>query len=203
MYHQLCRRIIVVLSSSLALTSCSMFGPVQTAPQHTYVINTVPCHVATKRRSNLSIVVNLPEVNSVYNTTEMAYSKCPHQVSFYSKSAWAAVPGQMIQPLIVHTLQNTHHFHAVNQAPSVAVSDYLLSTQVYELIQDFQMHPSMERITLRAQIIRSGTGQVVATKEFTAMAPAYCDDPNTGALAANHAMEEILRRLAGFVVRKI
>jgi cholesterol transport system auxiliary component len=193
----------ILLSGCLLLSGCSLLGPMQTKPQHVYMIDTVPKHVAHRHKTGLTVLVNTPDSLPVFNTTNMAYTTNAYQLAYFSKSEWAMTPPQMLLPLMVQTLQNTHHFHAVTQAPSFSSYDYIVNSQIYELVQDFRYNPSLLRMVMRVQIVRAGTGRVVATKDFTAVVPAVVNAPYGGVLAANQATSDILQDFAAFCVRKM
>jgi cholesterol transport system auxiliary component len=54
------------------------------------------------------------------------------------------------------------------------------------------------RFTLRATILDSATRQVIAAREFDAVAAAPSEDPYGGVVAANQAVRDVLASLAEF-----
>ncbi len=188
---------MVVMLSSL-LYGCSMFAPVPPVPTSNYLLNATPAPVSAAKNTQQTLLVASPQTMQAYNTTHMVYTTQPYQLAYFAKSEWADTPTQMLQPLIVQTLQNTHSFRAVVSTPFVGPYDVMLNTQLLQLQQEFLQKPSQVRMTLRAQLISGKDNHVIATKEFSALVTAPQETPYGGVIAANRATQEILRQLALF-----
>ncbi len=178
-----------------------MFSPVKTDNYTTYVLDTIPCPVK-KYNSHITLFVTPVEADPFYNTDDMAYTKCPHQVDYFAKNKWAETPARMLQPLIVQTLQNTHHFHAITTSRNAANYNYVLNTKILELRQIFIGKSSFVEFRLYAEIINPRTGRIIASKRFCVTEKA-CPNPPGGVVAANSAVAIALNQLARFVVRVI
>lgn len=189
--------------SAMMLSSCSLLSPVKGENKETYVLNTVPSSVPEKKTRSITILVTLPEARPTYNTTQMAYTIRPYQVAYFTQNQWAETPPQMLQPLIVRTLQKTHLFHAVVTPPFMGRYEYTLSTDIAMLQQDFTKVPARLDLKVQAQLIKSSTNQVVGTKQFSVSEPIRYKSPYSGVAAANRATAKILKEIAEFTVSKI
>ena len=197
MKHIAKKLMIIVLS--VALTGC--FSAVKVKPETKFMLNAVP-DVPVKRAHPITLLVLQPVTDPVYDTTQMAYSLRPYQIAYYENNRWAETPGEMLQPLMMQTLQNTHYFHAVLTSPvSVGRFQYALSTQILQLKQDYTQRPALLRFTVRAELTRIATSQVVATKEFVITRPMHQYSPYGGVYAANRATSEFLEELARFCIK--
>lgn len=194
---------IVIISSLLALSGCSFFSPVKLENKSTYVLNSLPSSLPKKAMRPITILVLTPETRPAYNTMQMAYTVKPYQLAYFTQNQWAETPSQMLQPLIVQTLQNTHLFHAVVSPPFMGRYDYVLATEILQLQQDFSVKPSRVDIKLRAQLTNSATNTVIATREFTVNEHILQRTPYGGVLAANRGTQTLLRELAHFCTDKI
>lgn len=192
-------KLALILVCFVILNSCSIFSPVK-GPDHTYMITSVACP-KTYGRSHLTLFVAPITSNDIFNTSQMAYTIKPYQISYFAKNAWAEPPAEMLQPLLVQTLQNTHFFRAVTTLP--AQSDYVLNVQLLELRQNFLCQPSRIELKLRAQIINSVTNEIVGTQLFCVVRAAPCCNPYGGVIAANEATAEALAEIATFTVRTL
>jgi len=201
MIYRHCLIILCVLS---LLSGCSLFSPVKYEPVKQYVLNT-PAHPALKKsRRNVSLLVTPVQSDPIYNTTEIAYTNCPYQVAYFSVNRWATTPSQMLQPLIVQTLQNSHAFRSINTTPVIGQYDYALNVHLLELRQVFYNCKASEvHLVVRAQLISSSSNRVVATKQFTVIEKAPQNTPYSGVVAANRAVERMLNQLALFCVRSL
>lgn len=187
------------LSLSLVwLVSCSVSVP----QQKTYVINTVPSvpYKATTRHA--SLLVLMPQTNSIYNTTSMAYTTYPYQVAYFARNAWADTPAKMLQPLMAQTLQNTHHFHAVLTLP-VGRYSYVLATQVQQLQQDFTVSPSVVRLRIHAQLLSANSNRLIAEQQFSIVKTMPSKNPYGGVIAANQATADFLSQLSEFCLNNM
>lgn len=193
----------MVVLGILMLSGCSLLLPVKSEPQSTYVLSCVPSHMATYRPHSSTLMVMPPEITPAYNTTEMAYTIKPYQIAYFSQNRWAETPAQMLHPLLVQTLQNTHFFHAVVTLPYAGNYDYVLSTQILQLLQDFTWCPARVQFTVRVQLSCVATNKVIATKQFTVLEPYRQHSPYAGVFAANRATAKILREITLFSLEKI
>lgn len=192
--------ILILIAISATLSGC--FGPVKTQPPSAYVISATPqVYPAQVRNRTAVLMVSVPETNPAYNTTQMAYSIKPYQISYFSHNQWAETPAQMLQPLMVQTLQSTHHYHAVITPPYIGRYDYELSTRISRLEQDFTDRPTSMNLSIHAQLSRTATNRIVATRDFTVSVPIRHGSPYNGVLAANRAAAIILAEIAEFCVR--
>ena len=191
---------IFAMLSTLLLSSC--LSPVKTAPPSTYVINALPSvpHLGTHR---VALLVGEPEVDSAYATTQMAYTQRPYQISYYVENRWAATPAQMLQPLIVQSLLRTNYFQAIVTPPFIGRYDYILSTQIVKLQQNFTRQPAVVEWVVNAQLSRVLTNQVIATKQFSISQPMIERNPYAGVVATNRAVERFLNQLTEFCLRSI
>jgi cholesterol transport system auxiliary component len=184
------------------LSSCSIFSA-PADPKTKYVLNTVPCVPVKKQRGNIVILVPEPHTISVYNTPQIAYSTAPYQISYFSKNTWASHPAEMMQPLIIQALQNTHYFRAVMGQSIGGGYNYTLNTEINELLQDYSHQIPLLRLTVRAQIVRLSNSKIIASKEFVVVTPILQKSPCGGVYAANLATAEMLRQLTQFCLKNI
>lgn len=184
----------------LALSSCSLMFPAKTEPANRYVLNEVPVMPAMRRHDHI-LLVALPETSPMYDTRQIAYTDKPHRLAYYADNQWAATPAQMLQPLLVQTLQDTHHFSAVVSAPFQGHYDYQLNTQIQKLQIDFTRNPAMLNLTVFAQLISTSSNRLLAAREFSVSEPVMQANPYGGVMAANRAARIVLRQIAELCVR--
>jgi cholesterol transport system auxiliary component len=140
-----------------------------------------------------------PESSSGYDTTRMAYREQAYQLGYYRDNQWAGTPAQMIQPLLVQTLQETGMFQSILSPPESGHADYVLRTEVMELVQDYTVSQPMLRLALRFQLLNA-SGQAVADREISEQEPMRDSTSYAGVNAANEALANALRKAAQFVM---
>jgi cholesterol transport system auxiliary component len=186
---------------ALSLPSCALLSapPPQTSKQ---MLNKMPAELPQRSSNGAVLVVYPPQTRPVYDTTEMAYMTRPYEIAYFSQHEWAEPPAQMLQPLLVGTLQNTHLFRAVLTPPYAGRHSYALRTEIRELIADFTSEPAALQISLRFQLSEGASGAVVATKDVSVREPMQQKTPYAGVVAGNEATAKALQELASFVLEK-
>lgn len=189
---------ILCLFGMIALTGC--LSPVKNPSEIRYQITAVPKVSRSAHSHPVNLMVMMPEILPAYNTTQMAYTAKRYQLSYFSVNQWAETPAQMLYPLIIQTLQNTHYFHAIITPPFMGNYDYILNTQILKLTQNLLTHPSQFQLSLRLQLYRTIKNQVVSTKTIDINVPLINQTPYDGVVAANIATEKALKQIAKFTI---
>ncbi len=200
------RRIIqqaLVIFCVIVLAGCSILKPTKPIPSSNYQLNSIPKNVPKRSRHSVTLLVSTPTTKPVYNTTKMMYSKRRYQVSTFGLNKWVKTPSQMLQPLIVQTLQRTGYFHAIVAPPHIGHHDYTLSTQIFELLQDYTHRPPLLRLSVHAQISKTTTNKVIASDVFNVNQPIRQRTAYGGVVAANYATAIILTKLARFTLSAV
>lgn len=133
-----------------------------------------------------------------YDTRRMVYLRRPQEVEVFAFHEWVDAPAQMLAPLLVRALQDSGSFRAVLLAPTAAVGEWRLETDLIRLQQDFTDPPSKVRLTLRAVLLDTATRQTIAWREFDVTVAAAGDNPTAGAAAAQRATRRTLLAVAAF-----
>jgi cholesterol transport system auxiliary component len=183
------------------LSGCTLFSPVNIDTKKN-VLNSIPLDLPSEETHSATLLVLVPETMPAYATTQMAYSTQAYQIAYFSKNEWAETPSQMIQPLVVTTLRNTHYFSEVLSPPDFGKHTFALRIEILELKQDFTSEPAILQLAMHICLSREATNQIVATKELSVREPMPERNPYAGVVAANEAMPKLLRELAKFVVEK-
>lgn len=186
-----------VLVLAMALNACA----VQLPPDVGYVINQQPDVVKRSRHHHKILMVLKPDTSPAYNTTRMAFSSRPFQISYYSSSHWAETPSDMFLTLIADTMQKTHHYRAIVTPPFTGRFNYALRTNINELLIDYTKPQAMLNLSLQAQLLSGTTGNVVAVREFNVSVPLGCRTPYSAVIAANRAAALALGQMAAWTVR--
>lgn len=194
---------LILLTGLISLvTGCSVLSPVKYKPESIYELNALPKHVAAESMHPAVLLVMEPDSRPAYNTTQMAYSIKPYQIAYFVENRWAETPAKMLQPLIVQTLQNTHYFRTVVTTPFSGSYDYLLTSQLLLLQQNFTYQPALLQMKLRIQLMSAKDNRVIATQQLTIEEPIIQNTPYGGVVAANRAVEKMLKQIARFCVTK-
>lgn len=180
------------------LAGCSILSPPQSEPANA-ILSKVPDQVPFEPGQASTLLVQRPEISPAYDTPRMVYTVKPYQLAYYRDNQWAETPAQMIQPLLVRTLQQTGFFQAILNSPDSGQASYTLRTEVAELVQDYTRSPPSARLVLHLQLFDE-SGQVVAEREITERQTMQAATSHAGVDAANEALAQALRQAAEFVM---
>jgi cholesterol transport system auxiliary component len=186
---------------ALSLAGCALLSapPPQISKQ---MLSKLPGELPQRSPNGAVLVVFPPQTRPVYDTTEMAYMTRPYEIAYFSQHEWAEPPAQMLQPLLVGTLQNTHFFRAVLTPPYGGRHSYALRTEIRELIADFTSEPAALQLSLSFQLTEGETGMVVGTRDISIRQAMQQKTPYAGVVAGNEATAKALQELARFVLEK-
>jgi cholesterol transport system auxiliary component len=190
---------VVAALLALLMTGCTLLSPVHIETKKG-ILDQMPLTVPQQATHKTTLLVLPPDTAPVYNTTQMAYRLRPYQVSYFTQNEWGATPAQMMLPLLVKTLENTHYFSEVFTPPYSSRYTYALRTQIVELTQDFTAESPIVHLSLRVQLSSGATGEVIASKEIELREPMQEKAPYSGVVAANSATARALRDVATFVL---
>jgi len=185
-----------LLVTLITLTLASCLSPVKSGPDNGFVINSIPDHVATSRRHSGTLLVLRPDSNPVYNTTRIAFTMQPYQISYYAVSHWIQTPADMLTPLLMTTMQKTNRFKTVITPPFIGHYDYTLRTQIKTMLIDYTQCVPVMRINIQAQILSANSGRIMASREFSTAAPLPQKSPYGAVIAANRGTARLLTEIA-------
>jgi cholesterol transport system auxiliary component len=185
---------------AFALAGCAL-APTEPASS-SFLLDQMPREVPQRARSATTLLVFPPDARPSMDTTQMAYTLHPHEQAYFAHNQWAEAPPQMLQPLLVRTLEATGAFSAVVGPPHRTASTLGLRTEILDLVQDFSQEPPVLRLALRVRLSDEAANRVLGTREIRIDQVMQQRAPAAGVLAANEAMAKALRELAVFVLEK-
>ncbi len=191
----------VAALSVTTLPRCALLSPAN-VEMTTAMLEKMPQQLPHRDPHPATLLVFGPEAKPVYDTTQMAYTLRPYHVAYFSHHQWGEKPPQMLQPLLVRTLETTGYFSAVVTPPYTGRYTYSLRTEILDLVQDFSLEPATLRLTLHLRLTDDTANRVVASKEISLSEPMREKAPYAGVVAANDAMAKALQEIAVFVLEK-
>lgn len=193
---------MVAILAVMMVSSCTLLSR-EDIKIEKEILNKTPLDLPQQETHAATLLVLPPETERIYDTTQMAYLVQPYQVDYFSQHEWGATPSQMLHPLLVRTLEDTHYFSAILTPPYSGRYSYSLRTQILELTQDFTSEPATLRLSLRIQLSDGTANRIVATREISLREPMPQRTPYAGVAAANDATVKALREVAKFVLEKM
>ena len=184
---------------ALVLAGCA-FAPAD-PPVTTSLLDQLPVDLPRRPASTTTLIVFAPEARPAIDSTQMAYTLRAHHLAYFAHNQWAESPAQMLQPLLLRTVETTGAFAAVVPPPHRTIGALGLRTEIVDLVQDFSQDPPVLRLAVRARLSDEGENRVLATREFRVAEPMKEKTPAAGVAAANAATATLLRALAQWVLQ--
>jgi cholesterol transport system auxiliary component len=188
--------IVVVVSN---LSACAIKPTVI----NQYQLDNYSDHKLYNHAKHLSILVNLPESASAYQTAQMLYIDKPYQLNSFAYSAWINPPADLLFPSMIKSIQHSGYFYAVASSTNSEQTDYRVDTQLIELNQVFLTKPS--HITFIAKVILTHVPdkRVVSSVLIKRQVACPTDTPYGGVIAANKAVIAFTQELTHFIITQV
>ena len=180
------------------LASCSFN---KLPPSDIYTIAPIvdkSCSSSNTRQKNHPIIKLAPiRASRAFTSSDMVYSTTRYEQNSYAYSRWSDAPVKLLPLLFQSALEATGSFGAVINSQSVAQTDYLLESTLY----DFSHHVHDDNtsdgvISIRFHLIDTGTKMVTAARDFHSRVPAASLSAREAAVALNQAANTVAHELA-------
>ncbi len=145
-----------------------------------------------------TLIINTPKAAAGFDTRHMMYTRSAYRLEYFARNEWLDTPSNMLQPLMVKAIEQTHAFKAVLPKLAAVKTDLRLESELIRLVQNFNTNPSQVLFSLRVTVIDSSTNQVIALRQFDETVSAESDDPIGGVRASNLAVTQALEKLRQF-----
>ena len=144
------------------------------------------------------LVVYAPTAALPVDSQRIVIRTGPEAVAYLKGAQWADRVPELVQTRLIESFQNAHVLRAVGRPGLVA--NYNLQTDVRRFEVDVEH--GVARVEISAQIVTAG-GASVASKIFTAEAPAANDEAATVTAALNQALATVLRDIVVWAAPKV
>ncbi|MCX7115442.1 MAG: ABC-type transport auxiliary lipoprotein family protein [Gammaproteobacteria bacterium] len=189
----------LLLCIAVLLCSCAVAPLVK----NQYTFTTYHTKVYNKHPRLPSIYVSMPESVAGLETEQMIYRKVPYETGAFIHNVWSNTPAEMLYPLIVQSLNDTHAFRVVSAGSHAESFQYRLNTDILKMIQNYLVTPSQMQVTISAIITDTSDGKPVASKLFRYQVRCPSDTPYGGVVAANQIIARFTSDLAIFAVTAV
>ena len=199
-------RIVISIVLLLSLSSCGVLSPVKVKPVSHYTIGTANSLSVTAPTGavsdNKTLLLQTMLSDPGYQTSDMIYISRPHQLESFAYHQWVAPPSQLILPVIMRSLQDKKHFHAVVMTPSTNVSDFVLATRLLYLNENL-INPKRPVVAcaIDVAVIDVSTGRVVRERVFSAQRPTR-SDAYSYAYNTTQVVGQLAHKIADYVTQQ-
>ncbi|MCV2352266.1 ABC-type transport auxiliary lipoprotein family protein [Paucibacter sp. Y2R2-4] len=188
-------------ASLLALGACGSLLPTPPLPPALHLLSAAPLakrqQLAAPRPAGLpSLHINAAQSAAGYDSRRIIYLREPNRLDYYARHEWVDTPARMLAPLLLAAMEASGRYRVVMAAPSAALAEYSLDSEVIRLQQDFSQSPSQVLLVLRLSLMERQSRRVLVSRVFESRCAAASEDAAGGVNAAAVALTQILNELA-------
>ena len=158
-------------------------------------------HVHARNLHRGNLLVTRPSANPVYDTTQMAYAPRQWEIGYFTKNRWAAKPADLLQDLLMQSLQTSRGFRTVTLNRMAGQPDLILNSEILRFREDLTGHRPVFQVTLRVELVKGATGKTLVIRDFKASQPLSSQSPYAMVQAANQAVASVLRQVTVFCLK--
>lgn len=190
--------LFLLISFSIGLLP-GCFSPVKSPAQSKYFFYPNVVTIQARKTTN-TLLVSRPTAAAGYTTFRMAYMEKPSELSYYTRNRWIAPPAEMLQPLLVESIQQSHRFRAVAAAPFSGKTNYRLETNIVYIRQNLTIVPHKMEIGLQVRLVDNQNQRIVASRLLQRSAPVLSLVPYAAVLTTNDLLCRLLQDVTRFVI---
>ena len=166
-------RLAVAAISALVVASCGSILPKPPPAPQLFHLTALPSFGTAGAPIPLQLVVAAPTATAAFDTTRIALARGPNRVDYFADAAWTDQAPQMLQSLIVESLQNAGRFSVVAQEAAPLRADVLMVVVLRHFEADYGGGgPPDIRVAFDCDLVRMPERTSIATQTFAASARA-------------------------------
>ena len=194
---------VAIVGASLLLGACSLLGAAGDRERSTiYSPDPRVQADAAWPRVDWQLSVNPPTAARTVDTVRIVVRPVPGELQVYSGASWARAPSDMVEEVILRTLEDSGHVPGVARRGSGIAPDYRLLLDLRRFEADYagRAVPSAT-IELHAKLLQAREQGVVAARTFTIAEPAHATDVGSVAEAYTRALEQVGRDVTAWALQ--
>ena len=200
-------RFLLLASAALSLGACALADVASGPAPSLYVLTAPKVEAGAGRSANAQLVVEEFSAPAAVDTARIVYKASPNELAYYAGARWADRAPRMIASLAVETLTDTGRFPAVTGPGAQARMDLSLSGDIraFEAYRDpsagLGAGATKVKVSLFVRLVRMRDRSIVASRIFTAEAPA---GSGMDAIVEGYdaALDEVLASLATWTLEQ-
>ncbi|HYM34971.1 MAG TPA: ABC-type transport auxiliary lipoprotein family protein, partial [Steroidobacteraceae bacterium] len=159
--------VVVVLASLSGCTSSLLESKLPISV--VYVMAAAPAENAAANQSTLDLAIALPTAAPGLDTERIAILHEARRLDYYREAQWGAALPQVVQSLLVGSLQNQKLFRSVTTEQARVTASYLLDLDIRDFQAEYANDSSAPtvRVTLVASLIRISDRKLIGMYPVT------------------------------------
>jgi cholesterol transport system auxiliary component len=189
----------IFLLLALLLQGCSSAMPGRDSkPVQHYLLEWQPANSQPAAADGPVLQITAASAAAGFDSSDMIYTRRPHQLERFALHRWADAPARMLDPLLVKAAEASGLFSAVAAPGTPVMADLRLDTQLQHLQQHVGNDASQVELAARFTLTDMQSGRQLASRSVQLQEPA-ASVPYDGVQAANRAVATLLLELTAFL----
>lgn len=151
------------------------------------------------------ILIEEPYAPAAINTNRIVYRPNVNQLSYYAAARWTDRAPQIVQRLMVETLENTGKFLSVGRRSAGLRSDFALATdlRMFEAEPGEGLTVPRVRVKMSSKLVRQRGNQIVASRVFEADVVAQSGRMPAVVRAFDEALHQVLGEVSVWTLTEV
>ncbi len=146
------------------------------------------------------LVVDEPNAPTAINTDRIAIRPTPLEIAYYDGVRWTDRAPAVVQTLLVESFENSGKILGVGRQAIGLVGDYQLRTELREFEARILEGAAIVHVRVVLKLIRTTSGQIVASEQIERQVQAASDQPGDVAVAFDDALGKVLKRAVAWTL---
>jgi cholesterol transport system auxiliary component len=158
---------VLAAAAVLALAGCGGILPKPPPPPALYRLTALDTAGAPGRTVNAQLAVELPTTSAALDTERVALTRGPLSFDYFANAAWTDHAPEMVQSLLINSLQNAGQIRVVARASGQLREDAALSCDLrrFEARYEGDGPPEVD-VALECRIVSEPDRNVLAVRSF-------------------------------------
>lgn len=184
----------------LLIAGCSSLLNVQRQPFTTYSPTYSPISGATTAtpagtRVDWQLIVETPLSSATLDTARMLVMPTPGVLEVFPGARWRDTTPALLRSLVVQGFENTGRIVGVGSAQSGLRADYALAIDLRDFQLEVHVGGAQATVRFQANLLDYTSNRVLATRSFSAQAPAAGADAASAFVAFETALNTLIPQL--------
>jgi cholesterol transport system auxiliary component len=187
--------------SVLGMSACGVVGNATKAMDN-YTLQPLP--VVQGKGGSRHLVVNLPTASGALTTDRILIKPSALQAAYLPKGRWTDPVPQLVQTLLVDSLQNAGGFRLVGRDPAGLTPDFVALVEVNAFQAEAPAAGTTQTpvtVSLTISLLSATDNRLIATRRFDASQMAATTDTLTVVSAFDAATHQVLSDAVNWVNR--
>ncbi|HEY4343070.1 MAG TPA: ABC-type transport auxiliary lipoprotein family protein [Parvibaculum sp.] len=141
------------------------------APQLFTLTSAHPNAAGTAATPTAQILVDDFSATAAVDTARIVFQPSANELKYYADARWTDRAPQMIQTLMIETLENSGRFASVAARGSEIRGDYVLKGDIRQFAAEANGEQTTVRIDFFTRLVRIGDRSIVASRDFNVTVP--------------------------------